>query len=308
MNIAITGCKGFLGSEVFKFLQKENNSFILCDLSPNVEVTENSVNCDYVWGDLRRREVCEQLIQNADVLIHMAQSNNPMLADSDWAGDIEQNLLPTMVLLDVIKHQKKKIHIIFPSSGGTVYAHQQRPLLEDDRCFSESPYGSQKILIENYLSMLVQKSFGVSVNVLRISNPYGILLPLERKQGFIGVALNRIKNNQPIEIFGNPDNVRDYIHISDLCGAIRKAVNYRSGYEVMNISSGAGKSVNEILVIMETLLKRKVECVIHNTPGSERLVPWSVLSNKKAKHILSWEIKVQIEDGIFRMIDENSIR
>jgi UDP-glucose 4-epimerase len=309
MRIAITGSMGFLGSNIAQVLSGEPGcELIQNDLDIARSKCQDEAEGNYVFGDLRRRDICEQLTDGVDVLIHMAQSNNPLLAGSDFVGDVEQNLLPTLTLLDTVKNRNKRLHIIFPSSGGTVYAPGNGAYKESDTCFASSPYGVQKIFLENYLSILTTKNPMISASVLRISNPYGVLLPVERKQGFVGVALSRIKHGLPIEIWGNQNNVRDYIHISDLCEAVRLAIQPVEGYHVYNIGAGEGHSVSEIVGMFEQILARKVETNLVHSEAADAMPIRSVLDVSAAAAKLKWTPHVKLYDGIAAMIEKNGIK
>ncbi|MGA2545238.1 MAG: NAD-dependent epimerase/dehydratase family protein [Rectinemataceae bacterium] len=311
MKVALTGCRGFLGSEIAKYFRSDSSIELIQN---DIDIGGKSFNAgmegNYLLGDIRRRDICETLLKDTDVLVHMAQSNNPFIADSDWVGDIEQNLIPTLTILDSVKSREKQLHIIFPSSGGTVYApHQDESMFnENDQCFAFSPYGAQKILLENYLSIMTKRNPQISVTILRISNPYGVLLPIERKQGFIGVSLNKIKLGLPVEVWGNPENVRDYIHINDLCSSFSCALKETSRYEVFNIGSGEGHSVTELLDIFRLVLERDIDIKTIQSSAADAMPTRSVLDIARARDKLRWEPTVKLIDGIKEIVVRNAIK
>jgi len=306
MRITVTGSYGFLGSCVARAVESiSGHELIKHDLEPN-DFVAHSAKTRHIYGDLRRRDICENLVENTDVLIHMAQSNNPLQASSDWVGDLEQSLMSTMTLVDTARRTAHPLHIIYPSSGGTVYAANGDidAYSESDACFSSSPYGIQKIMVENYLHLLPGQNPLVNVTVLRISNPYGILLPVDRKQGFIGVALNRIKHKLPVEIVGNPGNIRDYIHVDDLVRAFLAVLERTNSYEVFNIGSGIGCSVLEIIEIFKTLIHEEfpIQTGSGNSFAANSLPLRNVLDIGKAREQLDWAPEIKLSDGIKDMI------
>ena len=148
---------------------------------------------------------------------------------------------------------------------------------------------------------LNSERFLITTTILRISNPYGILLPVERKQGLIGIAINQMVANQPVYIYGNPDNVRDYIHISDVCAAFGICLKNNIKYEIYNIGSGEGYSVNEVLSIIEKVSGMKTTREIVNDGNEKFLLDWNVLEITKAQKELSWSPKIALEQGIKKL-------
>jgi UDP-glucose 4-epimerase len=134
---------------------------------------------------------------------------------------------------------------------------------------------------------------------LRIGNPYGVLLPLERMQGLIGVALNQIFHHQPVKIYGNPNNVRDYIHLEDMCRIFELAIDNQSGFQVYNVGSGQGYSVNNILDLLEQIAGYPVVRSIQPPTQITNYLPsWIVLDITKAREILRWQPEIAFEQGL----------
>ena len=302
MNIGITGATGFLGSYLIKYLI-ENYSYQITALSRNA-VNSDLSKVKWLIGDLSSEYDCKNFVENIDVLIHMAHNNSPLTSDNDIHSDAVLNLMPNLTLIETIKRANKKIHIIYLSSGGAIYGVSQNkiPLKESDLCMPVSSYGIQKLTIENYLRLWSCRGF-ITTTVLRVSNPYGILLPSNRKQGLIGVILNKAKHNEPIQIYGNANNIRDYIHLSDMCDAIEKAVHNKSEFDIFNIGTGQGYSVNEIISIIEYNSNSKLNCEYINNENSRNLIDWNVLDISKAQQILNWQPKADLPTGLKELIN-----
>ena len=151
------------------------------------------------------------------------------------------SLIPTLQLLEAVRAAGTRPHVIYASSGGAVYGRTPgpapRPFRESDPCMPITAYGIQKLTCEHYLRMAAEEGW-LTASVLRISNPYGTLLSPARRQGLIGIVFHQLTNARPIQVFGNPDNVRDYIHLEDMADAFRRVLSPLEPYAVFNIGSG----------------------------------------------------------------------
>ncbi len=302
MNIGITGATGFLGSYLIDYLINKGNYNIKALSQIPVKKTNN---INWQIGDLNSQYDCENFIQDVDVLVHLAHNNNsPITSNNDIISDASLNLIPNLKLLESIKKSGRKIHIVYLSSGGAVYGNSSNkiPFKETDNCSPLSSYGIQKLLMENYLRLWASQKY-ITSNVLRVSNPYGVLLPSNRKQGLIGVVLNKIKNNEPVQIFGNPDNVRDYIHLEDMCSAIESTFNNKNYFEIYNIGSGTGQSVNNILNLIENHLDQSIKKEYIDLK-TNTLTDWNTLDVNKAQKELSWGPEIDIENGLKNLCNE----
>lgn len=303
MNIGITGATGFLGSYLLKELLKEDDYKIKA-------LTRNPIksNTDIEWqiGNLSSKYDCEEFIKNLDVIIHFAHNNNsPMISNNDVISDASLNLTPNLTLLESIKQSNKKIHFIYISSGGGVYGNSKNktPFRETDACMPLSSYGIQKLTMENYLRLWASQEY-IDVSVLRISNPYGILLPSNRKQGLIGVVLNKLKNNETIQVFGDPNNIRDYLHLDDMSKSIKAALINKCQFNIYNIGAGVGYSVDNILNIIENLSNKKMKREYIETKDAKNLTDWNVLDVSKAKAELNWSPQIKLKDGLQMLCNE----
>ena len=301
MKIGITGASGFLGSYLLKYLSRKIQYQIYA-LTRTVSPQKLDACEGVIWskGDLVSPQDCLDFLDGLDVVIHLAHTNTPLTSNRDIASDALLNLTATLNLLQAIINSNSKPHLIYASSGGAVYQQSQAkvPFKESDPCEPLSSYGILKCTIEQYLRMGVLQGH-LTATSLRIGNPYGVLLPLERMQGLIGVALNQIVHQQPVKIFGDPNNVRDYIHLEDMCSIFDLAINHPSGFEVYNVGSGIGYSVNQILDLLEQITNYKViRSIQPSTQMSSYLPSWIVLDIAKAKKELGWQPKISFEQGL----------
>ena len=304
MNIGITGGAGFLGSYLLKYLLKNSTHKIQALTRKPQEF--NDENLTWIIGDLTSESDCAKLIANSDVLIHLAHSNAP-LSSSDILSDAGLNITPNLTLLESIKKLGKKIHLIYISTGGAIYGHTNNytPLKETDICQPNSSYAIQKLTMENYIRMWSDFSYITSA-ILRVSNPYGVLLPSKRKQGLIGVALNTLLKGETFKIYGNPENIRDYIHLEDMCKAIECSLSRKNNFDILNIGSGEGHSVNDILNNLEQFTGKKFKKEYINNENTKNLIDWNILDINKAKLELNWTPEIAFNDGLKALCEKDN--
>jgi UDP-glucose 4-epimerase len=136
---------------------------------------------------------------------------------------------------------------------------------------------------------------------LRPGNAYGTLLPRHRKQGLIGVALNSVLQGQPICVFGDPNNVRDYVHLDDLCAMAHRVSTPRESFDIINVGSGIGYSVAQILDVIQDCHGAPAKLEVNHSEG-KWLTDWAVLDIAKAKREYGWQPAVALTSGIRAMI------
>jgi len=312
LSIAISGAGGYIGTSLINYFLTKTDYALILNYQDTQSVPQsvlyNEVRCKVIIGDLRNKNTCSNLLKDAGVLIHLAQKVNPKINNGSWQDACKNSCDSTFVLLDLLRKRKKPLHILYPSSGGTVYSYKnsedKTPFKEDLVTMPISPYGIQKIMFENHFSLLNSINPDISVNILRISNPYGTALPMERAQGFIGIAMSKIKNNEVIEIWGDINSTRDYIHQDDLNEAFEAAIKYKNGFQIFNIGSGDGTSLKQIIDLFSLYSGKNIASKVIK-PQSENYFPnWNVLDISKAKTVLNWQPIINIEEGIKNVVKE----
>jgi UDP-glucose 4-epimerase len=306
-TIAITGASGFLGSALVPYLS-ETDDYVIRAITRTLraEHTSSPRGVSWLQGDLVSPRVCAELVADADAVIHLAHVNTPLTSDAHLPSDAAANLVPMLNLLQAIRSAGRRPHVILASSGGALYrgASAREPLSESSLALPTTSYGVQKLAQEHYLRVGAEQGW-LSATVLRIGNPYGVLLPPERRQGFIGVALNYLRDGKPIRIFGNEDNVRDYIHLDDMCRMFRRVIERRNGFDVVNVGSGEGQSVRNIVDLIERIIGRPVTLErLPSDPAADRLPEWVVLDVAKARNEYGWSPSIGFEDGVRRLCAE----
>lgn len=258
MKYLLIGGNGFIGSHLADKLLNEGHYVRIYDISYE-RFRKPLDHVDYRIFQLQNiPDLCEAML-GIDVIYHLASASVPSTSGIDIIDELNKNLNTTLTILDLAVKFKIKKFIYF-SSGGAVYGQTDiSPISENHPCRPISSYGIIKNTIENYLS-LYYRLYGISILVIRPSNPYGPRQGHFSAQGVISTFLRKIMSNSELTVFGDGSATKDYIYIDDLieiCYNISNKVNNGT----YNIGSGYGTSINEIISTIELVTGRKTRCV-----------------------------------------------
>lgn len=312
MRIAVTGASGLIGASLVRFWKDRADLIVTAmtrSLSSCRDLCEDVPGLQWIQGDLGSLADCQSLVQGQDAIVHLAHTNAPLTSDRDLVADTRLNLIPTLNLLKAIQDAQTRPRVIYPSSGGAIYgiAANRVPFLEDHPCTPVNSYGIQKLAAEHYIRLCAERN-ALSAMVLRIANVYGWLVAPARRQGFIGTAIFQALQGQPLRIIGNPGNVRDYLHIDDLCRAIDVCLGQDQGCRVINIGTGIGHSVEQVLEVIEGEYGRPLSRRVENGDQGRYLPDWCVLDRDRARQCLGWEPSIDLRTGIRAMFDSHMNR
>jgi UDP-glucose 4-epimerase len=206
-------------------------------------------------GDFSDRVALAKAVQGQEFVFHLVGGSNIDKSNHNPAAEFAAGLLNTVHLLDIASAEGVR-KIIFVSSGGTVYGVPQRiPIPETAPTNPISAYGINKLAIEKCLA-LYHHLHGLNYLVLRVANPYGRFQSPFRKQGVIAAFIHRALQGAPLEIWGTGEVTRDFIHIDDVVAALIEIVSYDGPHRCMNVGSGGGRSINQVVQALELVLGR----------------------------------------------------
>lgn len=234
-------------------------------------------------------------IQGQQIVFHSVGSSIPESSNHNPAEDILANIVPTVRLLDLCREEGVR-KVIFSSSGGTIYGvPASTPTPEDAPTNPISAYGINKLAIEKYLA-LYRHLYGLEYHVLRLSNPYGPGQSPFTKQGVVAAMIYRILSHQPIEIWGTGEIVRDFVYVDDVARGFLSAARYSGPHRIMNLGSGQGTSINQIVNDLERVSGLPVQ--VRRTHGRVVDVPVSTLDTTLITKHTDWRPQVPWAAGL----------
>ncbi len=254
----VTGGAGFIGHHLVRALLDEGLEVsVLDDLSMGRrENLPPAVR--FVEGDVRDAGRVDEALEGVDCVFHEAAVVSIRASLEGFLRDAEVNLMGTLNLLD--RMQRAKVEKAILASSMAVYADSPTPapLSEDAPTRPSSPYGVAKLASEQYWLLLCRQA-GIEGTVLRYFNTYGPGQTPTPYVGVITIFVDGLLRGEPPTVFGDGEQRRDFVHVSDVVGANLAALRGSASGRTFNVGTGRATTVNEIA---ERLVQRLL-------PGAE---------------------------------------
>lgn len=304
MNILFIGGAGFIGSSLVKqFLSNEKYKvFVIEPEFANVsrldglDVNIFRMALDNVDG------VEHILVSNKiDVVVHLVSTLIPSSGYDDFNNEFKNMIFPSIKLMEICA--KENIKFVYFSSGGTIYGNRSTmlPFVETDEMAPISYYGWSKQMMENSI-LFKNRTENLRYLIVRPSNPYGHGQNLHGKQGLVAVAIGKILEDKPVEVWGDGSAIRDYIYIDDLAKVFYQLIDKDVCNETVNLGSGRGYSVNDVLAFLKIITKKDFKIVYENARPMD--VSNMVLDTEKMQRLAQVELTPML-DGISTFYNES---
>ena len=312
MNYFITGCAGFIGSNLIdKLLENKDNKLIGIDnlnnfydktiKEKNIEEALKNNNFIFIKDDLLNAESLNKIFEsyNIDIVIHLAGYGGVRPSIDNPKLYIDNNIIATLNILECMKKYEVK-KIIFASSS-SVYGNSKESIFTETLKVSEpiSPYAMTKIACEELL-YTYHKLYNINVLALRFFTVYG---RRQRPDLAIHKFTKLIFEGKPIPVFGDGSTKRDYTYIDDIIKGIISAINYASEnyYEIINLGGGEPVNLEEMIRILENTIGKKA--IIERKSMQKGDVIKTVADITKAKKLLNFLPSTRFKYGIKLFID-----
>jgi UDP-glucose 4-epimerase len=301
VKCVLLGGAGFLGSHLAERLLGAGHEVRVFDRDDPAwaSAARGHPRAEWMRGDFFDTADLGRAISGCDAAFHLVCTTLPQSSNEDPASDVAENVIGTLRFLEAWRRAGGG-RIVFASSGGTVYGVPRTvPIAEGHPTNPITSYGITKLAVEKYLE-LYRVLHGLDYCVLRLANPFGERQRVASGQGAVTAFLHRAHRGEPIEIWGDGSVVRDYFYAGDAADALARALEYRGASRVINIGSGVGRDLNQVVAAIESVIGRPV--VRRHSPGRRFDVPASVLDITLARRELGWRPATPFEDGLRRTL------
>jgi len=309
-KVLVTGGAGFIGSHVADaYASRGDAVWVLDDLSSG-KIENVPARATFVQANIRSARAARLIRQECfDVINHQAAQVDVRISVADPARDARANVLGLVNVLEAARRAGTK-RIVFASSGGVVYSNSDEgfPTPETAPKEPRSPYGVAKLAGEYYLDCY-RVIHGLEYVALRYSNVYGPRQNPHAEAGVVAIFSERLRKGDPITIYGDGEQTRDYVFVSDIARANLIATDMSlpgsTGIDAhgFNVGTGAATSVNDLARLMEESFGARVQRQYEPTRDGE--VQHSVLDASKLRS-RGWNPTFGLRQGIRRTFEETA--
>lgn len=307
MKLLVTGGAGFIGSNFVRHVLRKYPDYQIVNLDlltyagnlENLRDIEKNPNYKFIKGDIAEKDLANNLVRESDIIVNFAAESHVDRSILDSTDFIHTNILGTHNLLEAArKNRLKRFHHV---STDEVYGH----LGPNDPAFNEktpyaprSPYSASKAAAD-HLVMAYFHTYGLPVTISNCSNNYG---PYQFPEKLHGLFITNLLEGNKVPVYGDGQQVRDWLFVEDHCEAIDKIIHGGKIGETYCVGGNCEKSNLEITRKILEILGKKKEMIeyVKDRPGHDRRY---AMDYAKIKKELSWEPQTGFEEGMQKTVE-----
>ena len=297
--VLITGGCGFIGTNLVRHLSTKGYKLrVLDNLSvdnkENLSVVGSGLPAaELIVGDIRDAGTVRRAVEGMDAVIHLAAHTSVVESLERPQESWDINVTGTLNLLEACR-LNGVTRFIFASSNA-VLGEQPPPVDETKIPKPLSPYGASKLAGEALCSAYCY-SFSLKTTSLRFSNCYGPYS--EHKTSVITKFINRARQHQPLIIYGDGEQTRDFVHVDDICQAICLCLGVIDSIagEIFQIASGTETTINELASMIKEIAGNDISVCFE--PRREGEIERNYSDITKANRMLGFKPEVRLRDGM----------
>jgi UDP-glucose 4-epimerase len=308
MRILVTGGAGFIGSHVTRRLLADGHVISVVDNESTGKRENVQAGATYVRADVTRiPEVEPTFARGLDAVCHVAGQVSIIRSFSDPVVDLRTNVEGTLNILQLCL--KYRVTRLLYASSMTLYGDSRTiPTPETEECRPDSYYGITKYAAERYVHATARRpdlGYDFRVTSLRMYSVYGPGQPYDNPyQGVLGIFLGNLMRKEPIKIFGDGEQTRDFVYIDDIVDGWARALNSTAASgDIINLGSGRSLSINQLAdraIAAFGYPPDGYEIIRAGArPGEQRRVQADI---SKARSVLGWEPHTTFETGLAKTV------
>lgn len=305
-KIVVTGGAGFIGSHlVDNLILKGYNVKVIDNLSQglleNIKKHITNDKFEFIKEDIQNKEKINKALNGADVVIHLAAVVSVIRSIKEPELVNSVNVTGTLNVLNACVKQNVK-RFIFASSAAVYGGNVNLPVKVECAVNPLSPYAASKAAGEAYCKAYFD-SFGLETIILRFMNIYGTRRSTGLYSGVMIKFAEAITKKEPLTIFGDGYQSRDFTYVNDVVNAIILAINKEDAKgETFNIGTGTPTTINELANKFIKITKNSNQKIMYTDPRKGE-IRHSYADISKTKKILGYEPKTNQEEALRDFID-----
>jgi UDP-glucose 4-epimerase len=293
-TVLVTGGAGFIGVNLGRLLKVAGARTVAFDsfITGRASDAEAAGYSEIVEGDIRDADAMNAAARGVDAIVHLAARTGVMDSVEDPRGDAEVNVFGTLNALMAARDAGAGA-FVFASSGAPL-GSVEPPGHEGLAPRPLSPYGASKLAGEGLCSAF-SGSYGISATALRFTNVYG---PYSYHKGsVVALCLKRIMDSEPLVVYGDGEQTRDFLYIDDLCSAVIAAIARRPTGGLYQLGTGTETSVNELMALLVDLMPDR-EISIVNEPDRRGEIRRAYSDIARARGDLGYAPDTPLREGL----------
>ncbi len=296
MKALVTGGAGFIGSNVVKRLLEKNYEVVVYDnLSTGYKDNLNGYDVDFINGDILDQDKLNSASVNADVVFHLAAAVGRQRSIDYPQQDSMINLIGTVNVLEAMR--KNSIPKIVYSSSAAMFGELITTEIDENHPQNaDSPYGVSKLAAEKMILSYAGIYDELSAVCLRYFNIYGVNQRFDLYGNVIPIFAHKLLNHQPITIYGDGSQTRDFVNVSDIANANLLAAELPTNSDVFNMGSGSVVTIKKLAEMMQDI--SGIHSGIDYLPERKADVKHCKANAQKANTILGFRAEVELQEGL----------
>lgn len=300
----VTGGAGFIGSHLVDALLGQGHAVRVLDDLSNADGANIPRAVEFIRADVAEPEAVKRAFAGVEGCFHLAAIASVERGNKDWLRTHQVNLTGTINIFNAARQSQQSgaVPVVYASSAA-VYGDRAN-LPAGERCCAApvSAYGADKRACELHAGA-AGLTHGLHTAGLRFFNVYGPRQdPRSPYSGVIAIFLDRLRRGEPIEIFGDGEQVRDFTYVADAVAALQRAMPAASvRAPVFNICTGTGTTVRRLADTIAGLCR--TEFVVYHRPARCGEVPISIGDPRRAAEELGFRARTALADGLALTLD-----
>jgi UDP-glucose 4-epimerase len=303
-KVLVTGGAGFIGSHLVDRLVREGYPVRVIDnlSSGKIENIQHHIDTnkvEFIKGDIRDATLVNKSVDGVGFVLHLAAiiSVPFSMENPDLTFDVNTQGTHNLLLAAAEKSVEK---FVFISSCAVYGDPEVNPVTEDIKTNPISPYAESKLIGERYC-LSFNQSNQLKTVVLRFFNVYGPRQSMNAYSGVITIFINKVKQKEPLTIYGDGSQTRDFVNVRDIVdGILASMKTNKTDGEVFNIGSGKPTSINDLAKAVLKLGNVDLEIKYEKYRTGD--IKHSFADITKARKLLGYEPKVSLRDGLRELI------
>lgn len=291
--VLVLGAGGFIGRHLVARLAEGGIQVLAATRSACSFGHPGVRNVVAAWNE---PEAFAALLPGCAAVVHAASASTP--GSSMATPQIDGNLRTTLALIQALQDAPGQ-RLLYLSSGGTLYGECDTPAVETDALRPRSYHGAGKAAAEHFLQAWSSQYAGTAV-VLRPTNVYGAGQTARSGFAIVPTAMDCAATGSALGIWGDGNQVRDYLHVDDLVALCVQALAapLAPGCHIYNAASGRATTLNALLAEIERISGR---CIARrHGPARASDIETVLVSSRSAQQCFDWEPKVNLDAGLAR--------